>query len=1192
MIFYMKNDTFEEYASNFLEDAIKYIESLKESDLRLLNLNNLNEFVSKLGILAAFVKSNIGKTFYRFRLSLYLKCLTTSLLTVRLYGLNEIKNFLSDNSFNLQQKKEENVISNEEICNWIFQNNIIEYLYGDQIHLELISRSGFIPFFLVQEKKLSREHVDLIWNASRREGVNDNIQLEVYKTIGDLPLNLDEQMTQYIFEKIKNVPLQSCDIPFLGMLERFTRSALKDYENKNKKRVVISIDIDMSDEDEIEQKKAPQHFYGLEIFWELLQEETNVANKEVERYSFNALDSILHENKDFNVGLQKINLIEKSIENIKKGKSVINSLALIEKIFQKKNPVVNEAAQDDSLPNSTRDTVELYEKDFSLLNLVSQELVDFHKLAISKAQNTENLDKLFFCGVTYKENLLSRMRFLRFLTMFSSLFISKENIEMIWSNFIENNHPSFLEYDRTILVKWLSETLNLLKEPCISTENLCFIFSEKILKGDLSNLNFELFDLAKNIFCYVNHKENRIKIFNINDFTKFVVLSFELFGLDSFLKLIFSSQNTKIVDSSTNLILMTQRKVSLELVSQLADFRKKFIENCVLNFQSQNEQTVERSINMLKLLILKYKESVPDFLRKINVLVKHTNSKNDYNLNVFPFDTIGKLKKEISALLNVSANHLRLIKGGKELKPSSSVLSYHGVTDASVIHCVSTQNQVEKIISKPKVSGVKIVDEPRIESQGDHSLNPSFIASAHFELIFKLLDSNFKISSIAWDVLMLLPKNEKRNEEIKYFYKQNHKWEELINSRSVYGLYYSLLIVDSICNEYSDNETKTLTEDAIIWRDQFNKCGGVKYLSNVLINTNFLEKENQQKKIECLYLILNILKSFYLIEDCLNETLDKYIEPAILINKLMEIIKKISILADKEDNQNTERIAEIIQKILVAMSFSKPLANLIENYQDLEGWLGDLLVSCFNEKVRKINVETIQSISFFSDNANLILEKLLSIMKNQNESSNELFCVINHLLQNVLEKGNSFPTQNCLKIFQVVSKRVIEHPISERSYSKDIDFELIGLLNILSSLSTSKEEIRIEARKTKFIEHILNKCLFEYATVENNGPFCPPKCKSSKSRKAAFKLLLELSKDTTNYEIISSSLAEDHKDGHKNTLWYYSTENYEKDPCGYVGLLNLGATCYINSLTQQLFMVPEFRHSILSKCSVDQSQGK
>ena len=36
----------------------------------------------------------------------------------------------------------------------------------------------------------------------------------------------------------------------------------------------------------------------------------------------------------------------------------------------------------------------------------------------------------------------------------------------------------------------------------------------------------------------------------------------------------------------------------------------------------------------------------------------------------------------------------------------------------------------------------------------------------------------------------------------------------------------------------------------------------------------------------------------------------------------------------------------------------------------------------------------------------------------------------------------------------------------------------------------------------------------------------------------------------------------------------------EKSPTGFTGLVNQGATCYLNSLIQSLFMVPEFRQAL------------
>ena len=50
----------------------------------------------------------------------------------------------------------------------------------------------------------------------------------------------------------------------------------------------------------------------------------------------------------------------------------------------------------------------------------------------------------------------------------------------------------------------------------------------------------------------------------------------------------------------------------------------------------------------------------------------------------------------------------------------------------------------------------------------------------------------------------------------------------------------------------------------------------------------------------------------------------------------------------------------------------------------------------------------------------------------------------------------------------------------------------------------------------------------------------------------------------------------------KSHDWNINPDVEEKSSAGFVGLRNLGCTCYMNSVMQQFYMIPTFRAEILS----------
>jgi len=179
---------------------------------------------------------------------------------------------------------------------------------------------------------------------------------------------------------------------------------------------------------------------------------------------------------------------------------------------------------------------------------------------------------------------------------------------------------------------------------------------------------------------------------------------------------------------------------------------------------------------------------------------------------------------------------------------------------------------------------------------------------------------------------------------------------------------------------------------------------------------------------------------------------------------------------------------------------------------------------------------------------------------------------------------------------RVMSSEIFE----ERRNESLVDCYLIGVLECLTSLVEKfGEEMKEHVGKVGgIVSHVFIKCLFEIPTETNHGILAAPKCKTYRSRIAAFNLLTCLCIDcNVNFDTVVQLLLGNKDCGGAEVAtvsqstrtgslgvgsFYYNPMTLDKSSSGYVGLRNLGATCYMNSLVQQFFMVEPLRHGLLS----------
>ena len=179
-----------------------------------------------------------------------------------------------------------------------------------------------------------------------------------------------------------------------------------------------------------------------------------------------------------------------------------------------------------------------------------------------------------------------------------------------------------------------------------------------------------------------------------------------------------------------------------------------------------------------------------------------------------------------------------------------------------------------------------------------------------------------------------------------------------------------------------------------------------------------------------------------------------------------------------------------------------------------------------------------------------------------------------------------------------LARRLVMGLVNRKLYEKrhghdnqgQADDMLVGTLNLLCSVIKHQPPFKSSTEGQAFLSHLLD-CLFALPNPREKNF---PKCKSMMSRTACYDLIVEMAKNCLpNYFILHNRLMAQHRaEAHKPYPWEYWPKDDGRSECGYVGLTNLGATCYMASCMQQLYMIPQARSCILSSNAVATGEGK
>ena len=430
-------------------------------------------------------------------------------------------------------------------------------------------------------------------------------------------------------------------------------------------------------------------------------------------------------------------------------------------------------------------------------------------------------------------------------------------------------------------------------------------------------------------------------------------------------------------------------------------------------------------------------------------------------------------------------------------------------------------------------------------------------------------------------------------------------------------------IVLNICYE------KSLKIINIIYNACFNNS------PNNDMETNDKKIENENDLNDCgVYLLDSINLSNIINEDSnTKETISQvgFLDFAInLIKFITNLNNNLNSNTSIEKNDNDNLLQNSFNLLINLISYNSKLLTELDSTEDIKHMLSSLIknaVSCKNEKYKsfyfKCLIDSIKNSSKENNADNKYLRLLFeltynvlnemiseeSINNNDNISSKSsiLFFDFFSLLSSTKtdEAGNEF----LYRIYDILFNNLKE--IEDKKLSDDI---FIGLMNILIKRIKNNTSIKKIISERKIEEKTLIELIFEKLyknedkeksqiiekidTGEDNSKFInldlikkdnEPNKKdiNNEVKNICNDYLIECFKSSNDPKIIKDLSAiiklfnakkgNNHNEEDSNIKIYsLSTKNY-----GHVGLKNIGCICYMNSIMQQIYMVPTFRYAIM-----------
>ena len=627
------------------------------------------------------------------------------------------------------------------------------------------------------------------------------------------------------------------------------------------------------------------------------------------------------------------------------------------------------------------------------------------------------------------------------------------------------------------------------------------------------------------------------------------------------------NQYYKSPETNNNLLeflmfLTTNEKIYNEVLNIYNNNNEDNFVNKILNGESKGNNYIE--LNYIFIII----ESILQDL-EINLLFENSTSDNEISIgnkeyklikeNYEPFDNEENKEKKINFFKNLikSDNFNNILKLVNSLlikvtqiendNKNTEVLfdcCLRGIKIINIINIVYQLNEVNLTPDGFNENCVKDLNEKYYYDLGFFDLSR----------LIKDVDCQNELNNISYADIV--------NNLINYLTKK--KEENNVNKNLENNCINLLIDIISaktdLFNEYYSNEEKK-EKIMNLFKNYFceKDIEKSKYFINY-INASKTQsiKNNNNNYIFFLYKITNSLLNSLISTQSQNETeqsQDKstsivftpQVEFFNLYSELNKLIETINIEGKESDNKDD------VAKENEGESFAKKVYDLLmkelieiqnkEENNDKNRVILNLLklfdISVNNDDAKKSEIVLSKDKTNGESLFNLIYQKYISILsKNLGEKKTE----DNQLTSKTDDEENKTDTDN-----------------NKDNNETDNDKFIL--------LEDVKEEKQEDNSSTEELHKLYSELVFNTLNYSNDQSLIPKLI-----------ILINILKKAAKKEKNGNDSDEDDRDNNTFSIYHHHSS---KKQCGHVGLKNLGCICYMNSIMQQIYMVPTFRRAVM-----------